>query len=252
VKNNIIIILLATIIAGCVPQRDLLYVQSEAEKHTAVYNNKIEETVIKAYDELYVEVGSFDSGNFNFINNDASRSSGGRSPADLALMSYTVNKEGEINLPLIGFIGVKDLTTLQASIIIQKELEGYLTSPTVKVSFVNKNITILGMVKTPGRYNYVNDHINIFQALGMAGDIEEYGNRKAIIILREENGRIERFRIDVTKDNILADNNFYLKSNDVVYVEPLKRRHWGVQTFPWALTLSSITTFILVLNYIKK
>lgn len=251
-KNNIIIILLATIIAGCVPQRDLLYVQSEAEKHTAVYNNKIEETVIKAYDELYVEVGSFDSGNFNFINNDASRSSGGRSPADLALMSYTVNKEGEINLPLIGFIGVKDLTTLQASIIIQKELEGYLTSPTVKVSFVNKNITILGMVKTPGRYNYVNDHINIFQALGMAGDIEEYGNRKAIIILREENGRIERFRIDVTKDNILADNNFYLKSNDVVYVEPLKRRHWGVQTFPWALTLSSITTFILVLNYIKK
>ncbi len=247
-----IIILFAAIFAGCVPQRDLVYVQSKGDSTPNTFSNKIEESVIKAFDELYVEVGSFDNGNFNFINNDASRSSGGRSPADLALMSYTVNKEGAINLPLIGFVKVKDMTTLEASIIIQKELEGYLTSPTVKVSFVNKNITILGMVKAPGRYNYVNDHINILQAIGMAGDIEEYGNRKAITIIREENGRIEKFKIDVTKDNILANNHFYLKSNDVVYVEPLRRRHWGVQTFPWALTLSSITTFVLVLNYIKK
>lgn len=243
---------MAILVAGCVPQRDILYLQSNKKNPTSIYNNRIEETNIKAYDELYVEVGSFDNGNFNFINNDAGRSSGGRSPADLALMSYTVNKEGEINLPLVGFISVKDMTTLEASIVIQKELEGYLTSPTVKVSYVNKNITILGMVKTPGRYNYVNDHINIFQALGMAGDIDEYGNRKSVTIIREENGKIEKFNIDITKDKILSNNDFYLKSNDVVYVAPLRRRHWGVQTFPWALTLSSITTTVLILNYIEK
>ena len=201
---------------------------------------------------IVCEVTSFDNGNMNFMNNDGSRISGGRSEADLALISYTVNPDGQINLPLIGLISVKNLTTSQAALQIEKELTGYLSTPSVKVSYVNKNITVLGFVKTPGRFQYVSDHLNVFQALGMAGDIQEYGDRKSVTIIRNENGKIEKFAIDLTTETILGSQQFYLQSNDIVYVKPMKKRHWGVQTFPWALTLSSITTFVLILNYIEK
>lgn len=230
----------------------MLYIQGHDTQEIKKFNNIINDIPIKANDELYVEVSSFDNGNLNFMNSDATRTSSARSAADLALISYVVNKEGQINLPLIGFLSVKGLTCTQAAAKIQQELDGYLSTPTVKVNFVNKNITILGFVKSPGRYNYVSDHINIFQALGMAGDIEEYGNRKSVTIVREENGVIEKMTIDLTQENILASSQLYLKSNDVVYVQPMKRRHWGFQTFPWTLALSTITTTILILNYIQK
>ncbi len=252
-KNyKFLLVLLSVLLAGCVTQEEMLYIQGSQEKTTQTFNNPIEQTTIKAYDELYVEVSSFDNGNLNFMNNDGGRISGGRSEADLALISYTVNQQGQINLPLIGLITVKDLTAPQAAQTIEKELTGYLSTPTVKVTFVNKNITVLGFVKTPGRYQYVSGHINVFQALGMAGDIQEYGDRKSVTIIRDENGKIEKFAIDLTSEDILASQQFYLQSNDIVYVKPMKRRHWGVQTFPWALTLSSITTFVLILNYIEK
>ncbi len=251
-NSRLLSVFFAILLVGCVSQKEMIYVQGDSDQTHQTFNNPIEQTPIKAYDELYVEVGSFDNGNMNFMNNDGGRISGGRSAADLALISYTVNQEGQINLPLIGLLAVKDLTTSQAAQTIEKELTGYLSSPTVKVSFVNKNITVLGFVKTPGRYHYVSDHINILQALGMAGDIQEYGDRKAITIIRDENGRIEKFTLDITNETILASQQFYLQSNDIVYVKPMKRRHWGVQTFPWALTLSSLTTFVLILNYIDK
>ncbi len=244
--------IIAILFSGCVSQEEMIYMQGSQNQVPQVFNNPIEQTPIKAYDELYVEVTSFDNGNMNFMNNDGSRISGGRSEADLALISYTVNPDGQINLPLIGLISVKNLTTSQAALQIEKELTGYLSTPSVKVSYVNKNITVLGFVKTPGRFQYVSDHLNVFQALGMAGDIQEYGDRKSVTIIRNENGKIEKFAIDLTTETILGSQQFYLQSNDIVYVKPMKKRHWGVQTFPWALTLSSITTFVLILNYIEK
>lgn len=245
------IFLLAVCMAGCVPHKDLLYVHSSGTE-SVKFENEAADLPIKANDELFVQVNSFDAANLNFMQSDASRSGVARSAADLALVSYVVNKHGQIDLPLLGAITVKDLTLSEAATHIQKELTGYLNTPTVKVSFVNKNITVLGNVKVPGRYYYVSDHINILQALGMAGDIEPYGNRKSVVVVREANGQIEKFRLNLTRQELLADKQFFLQSNDVVYVEPLHRQQWGVQTFPWALILSGVTTFILVLNYVDK
>lgn len=216
------------------------------------YQNKAGKMVIKAYDQLYIQVTSFDDGKINFMSNDANRYGGGRSEADLAMVSYAVDALGNIQLPIIGKFSVAGLNADEASEKIRLELEQYLNAPTVKVSFVNKNITILGSVTNPGRYFYASENLNIFQALGMAGDITIYGNRKYAVVVREENNKVTKKRIDLTNVELLGDNDFYLKANDVVYIEPLERRKWGIDTFPWALVLSSITTFILVANYIKN
>lgn len=251
--RTLLISLIVFAIVGCIPQREVVYLQDKVLPDSlANYVNHNEKVRIKAFDQLYLQVTSLDDGRINFMSNDANRYGGGRSENDLAMVSYTVNKDGFIQLPVIGAFEVVGLNTDEAANKIMKELEMYLNEPTVKVAFVNKNITILGYVQRPGRYFYATEHLNIFQALGMAGDVTVYGNRKYAVVVREINNKVSKQRIDLTNIDLLGDSSFYLQPNDVVYIEPLEKRKWGIDTFPWALILSSITTFILVANYIQN
>ncbi len=250
--QKIVALLILVHMAACVPQKKVVYLQEEmAASQELTFRNEKGKQIIKAFDQLYIQVSSFDNGQLNFMSNDANRYGGGRSEADMAMVSYSVDEQGNINLPIIGLFNVLSLTADAAAEKIRAELELYLNTPSVKVSFVNKNITVLGNVEQPGRYFYASEHINVLQALGMAGDITEYGNREYVVLIREHNNEVTKQRIDLTRVDLLADSRYYLQPNDIVYVEPLKRRHWGMQTFPWALILSGITTFILVANYIN-
>ncbi|MFW6203242.1 MAG: polysaccharide biosynthesis/export family protein, partial [Marinilabilia sp.] len=143
-------------------------------------------------------------------------------------------------------------TLEEAASEISEELESYLYSPTVKLSFVNKNVTVLGMVESPGRYFFPGENINIFQALGMAGDVGEYGNRKDVVVLRENNGRITKNVVDLTDKEIFTSDFYYLKSEDVIYVEPLNRRIWGIDEVPFSMILSAATTSLLIVDFVRR
>jgi polysaccharide export outer membrane protein len=177
---------------------------------------------------------------------------GGRTSTDYSLISYQVDEAGNIDLPLLGKTHVAGKTVDEVANEIQEELKSYFYSPSVKISFVNKNITVIGMVSHPGRYFYSGENINIFQALGLAGDIEEYGNREKVIIVRENNGLIMKNTLDLTDKSIFISDFYYLKSGDVIYVEPLNRRVWGIDQVPFTLILSAITTSLLIFDYIKE
>jgi polysaccharide export outer membrane protein len=245
--------LLILLLPACMPNSKMVYVQDDRkdEMFGMEYLNERKRTLIQIFDELYIEVNSFDENNPNFLNNDASRL-GGRTSTDYSLIAYRVDEEGNINLPLIGKLKVVNLTVDEVASLVQGQLGDYLYSPSVRVSFVNKNVTVLGYVASPGRYFYSGEYINVFQALGLAGDIEEYGNRKELVVIREENGRITKHLVDLTDKDLLQNDLYYLKSNDVVYVQPLTRRNWGIDQVPFSLILSSATTFILILDYMRR
>lgn len=251
---RLLIFIVSTLLfISCVPQKEIVYLQDDqSTEEIQTYSNEKEKILIKSFDQLYIQVSSFDDGKINFMSNDANRYGGGRSEADLAMVSYTVDSNGFIDLPIIGKFKVSGLNADEAADKIREELQLYLNAPTVKLSFVNKNITVLGYVTNPGRYFYASEHLNILQALGMAGDITIYGNRKFAVVVREVDNVVTKQRVDLTDVTLLGDESFYLQPNDVVYVEPLKTRKWGIETFPWAIVLSSITTFILVANYISN
>ncbi len=251
-RNISLIFILSVLAIGCVPQRDAIYLQKKDSDSALIsFKNVKPENTINVFDQIYIQVSSFDEGNINFMSNDPNRYGGGRTEADLAMVSYTVDNQGNVKLPILGKTKIDGLTTYQASEKIRKELESYLNTPSVKVSFVNKSVTILGSVNNPGRYFYASEHLSVFQALGLAGDISEYGNRKEVVIVRDKNDEVIYKRVNLTDRELLSQSNLYVQPDDVVYVEPLKRRHWGFQSFPWTLVLSSITTFILVANYVK-
>ena len=143
-------------------------------------------------------------------------------------MSYTpgylVNEDGQIELPLIGKQTIQNLTNAQAAAAIRQKLLDYLKEPTVNVRNLNFQISISGEVARPSLFSIPNEQISLPAALGLAGDITIYGRRDNVLIIREENGQRTFTRLDLTKRDVFQSPYYYLRPNDIVYVEPGKSR----------------------------
>lgn len=137
-----------------------------------------------------------------------------------AIGGYLINKQGEIDVPLIGKIKISDLTRTQAEEKIKNELKNFLAEPTVSIRIMNFKVTVLGEVKNPGTFNIPNERITISEALGLAGDLTISGIRKNVLLIREEGGIRKQYRLNLTDENLLYSDLYYLQQNDVIYVEP--------------------------------
>jgi polysaccharide export outer membrane protein len=126
-----------------------------------------------------------------------------------------------------------------------------LKETTIIVKLVNFNITFVGEVRRPGEYKIYQDKINIFEAVSMAGDITDYGNRNEVKLMRMTDEGIALHIIDLTREDILESPYYYLKPNDVIYIEPLKGKQFAFATFPYALLFSTITTAIVLLTFLQ-
>lgn len=133
---------------------------------------------------------------------------------------YLVDREGNINLPILGKIAVAGKTRMELVDTIQQRLVGYLKSPTVQVQIQNFKVTVLGDVKAPGTFKIPNERITLLEAIGLAGDLKMTGVRKNVLVIRDSLGVKKEYRIDLTKQEVFTSPVYYLKQNDVVYVEP--------------------------------
>jgi polysaccharide export outer membrane protein len=116
---------------------------------------------------------------------------------------------------------------------------------------VNRYVSVLGEVRNPGHFPYSQDKLTIYDALGLAGDITDYGNRTKVMLIRNENGENLRINIDLTKSEILTSDYFFMRPNDIIYVVPLRKKFWGFNQFPFGLLLSAITTGLLIYTIVK-
>lgn len=137
-----------------------------------------------------------------------------------AIQTYTVDKEGNINFPVIGRIGLAGLTRSQAVNYIGEKVKVYLESPIVNLQIISFKVTVLGEVLQPGTIKVTDERISVFEALGAAGDMTIYGNRKNVKLIRDNNGDKETAILDLTKNNIFSSPYYYLQQNDILYVEP--------------------------------
>jgi polysaccharide export outer membrane protein len=207
---------------------------------------------IKPNDELYIRVSSFDDVSYNFFGSQTSATSMSfGTDASISMVSYSVDDSGYIYFPIVGKIMVKELTIDDLTSKLSKLLSEYFNQPAVLVKIVNKKISVLGEVRLPGSYSYTKDHINILEALSMAGDVTVHGSRKDVYVIRTVNDSIIKAKIDLTRDNLLTNKNYYLQTNDIVYVQTRPSVKWSVISVPVSLVLSTITTFILVYSYIQ-
>ena len=139
----------------------------------------------------------------------------------MQMLSYKVNEKGYIQFPGIGELKVAGLTTEEVEALIAEKIEPYVSEPLVKVQIEGNKVTVMGEVTAPGTYDIPNERITLLEALGMAKDLTIYGRRDNVLVVREtEKGEAEFYRLDLTKSETFTSPAFYLKKNDVVYVEP--------------------------------
>ena len=137
---------------------------------------------------------------------------------------YLVNKDGFIDFPILGKISVRGLTINALKDTVTVRLEKYLQNPIVTVRLINYKITVLGEVNSPASYYLQSERVSVLDALGMAGDLTIFGKRENVLLIREENGQRNFVRLNLTSSKLFESPYFYLKQNDVVYVEPNKQK----------------------------
>ena len=160
--------------------------------------------------------------------------------ASYTLQYYTVDKDGYINFPVLGKVHAEGLTISQLTDTLTTEISKSVNDPIVNIHFANYQVTVLGEVTRPGRYNVSSERITIFDALGLAGDMTPYGKRENVLIARETEGKMQFERLNINNPSIFTSPFYYLQQNDVIYVEPNGVRAVNSQNI--SLYLSMITT----------
>ena len=143
------------------------------------------------------------------------------------ISKYTVSPQGTIDFPVLGELKVEGMTRDELAGFIKGELMGrdLAKDPVVTVEFVNVGVSVLGEVNHPGQYDISNDQINILEAIAMAGDLTILGQRDNVTVIRETNGEVKTYRVDLTNYKELAQSPGYqLQQGDVIYIQPNEMR----------------------------
>lgn len=211
---------------------------------------------LKKDDLLKIDISSMDmeslkpflAQNLNPINQVPSYSNG-----IAAYSGYLIDSDGNINLPIIGKLKLEGLSKMEAVELIRAKLSDYITDPIINITIQNFKVTILGDVKNPGSYNIPNDRITIPEILGIAGDLNITGIRKNILVLRDIDGIKKEFRIDLTSKDVFNSEAYYLRQNDVIYVEPNRaKRNSSLISSTAGIFISVASLIITTINVITK
>ena len=227
-KHLGIFILGALLLASCATNKRAAYIQQvQTDIPTAIEQDY--QIRIKPLDRLTVTINSKDpelaapfnaASSYNSLNGLSSYSSSSNGNHQI----LTVDKEGKIQLPIIGEIDCDGLTRNELAKKIENTIRenGMVHDPIVIIQFADVKFSVLGEVARPGQFSITKDRISLFDALAMAGDLTIYGQRENVALIREENGMRTVHYFDLKNPDILTSPYFYLQQDDVVYVTPNK------------------------------
>ncbi|RZJ20269.1 MAG: hypothetical protein EON51_15550 [Acinetobacter sp.] len=183
------------------------------------------EPLIQNDDILSIQIFSIDPQSTQVVNQASSLSALGGNSANNSnqlIAGFLVDKNGEVELVGLGKLKLAGLTTYQAKNLIRDKAEGLYKKPSVEVRFVNFKVTVLGEVNRPAVYTMPNEKVTFLDALGLAGDMTIFGKRENVLLIRSQDGKKEFIRFDMNSSDFINSPYFFLKQNDVIYVEPNK------------------------------
>jgi polysaccharide export outer membrane protein len=254
-KMGMIAVLSAVIFASCVPQKKMLYLKEAemaAENLSKEYvNDRSINYKLQPGDNLYIHViNTIDERSAASINGDVRGYLS--SDANIYLQTTTIDKDGCVEMPLVGKIEVKNLTVDEAKDRLQMAINTYINGSMLVVKLASFNLTLLGEVSRPGMYKVYQSQINLFEAVSLAGNMTNFAKKSEVKIIRQTDNGSEIITVDMGKADILSSPYYYLKPNDIVYVEPLKIKQWGFTTFPYSTVFSIVTLGVTLYSIFRK
>lgn len=260
------LIIVVSMLTSCVPQRKILYLQNEkmlndsSSMSIEYVNERTFDYKVQPGDNLYIRVSSLDPKTASYFNaaqagvTSSSNQFSSGNPA-IYLNGYSVSSEGTINLPYAGAIFVKDMTVDEIQTMIQDIINEYFKETVIYVKLGLFNLTILGEVNQPGQYQVYQSNINIFQALALAGNTTDYANKAKVKIIHQTSNGSQISRINLNDADILSSPDYYLKPNDIIYIQPLKMKQYGFTAVPYGTIMSAfsllVTCFTFVAIYLQ-
>lgn len=168
--------------------------------------------------------------------------------------TYIVDAEGVIDFPVLGKLIARGKTIVEFKDELRERLKVYIKDPSVNMRFVNYKITVLGEVNKPGQYTIPDGQSTLLNAVGLAGDLTMYGKRDDILLVRTENGKLTKERINLLDANFMASPYYHLKQGDVIYVSANKTQEKTSRlnpNTPIYISVAGIVVTILALVFTK-
>lgn len=239
---------------GCVSHQELVnFREQQLPLETSERINNAIDITVQPQDLLRISVQGVNPEEAQPFNQVASPNGAQQNIETLRLFSgYLVDDEGFIDFPVVGRVSVIGHTLESLQTLIRGKLKTYLHNVVVNVRFLNFKVTVLGEVAAPGVISQTNGRVTLFDALGMAGDLTTYANRRNILIVREQGGVRSYHEVDLQKDDVFNSPYFYLHQNDLIYVSPIKARVATVadpatRVFRYVSPVISVIALILTL-----
>lgn len=207
-------------------QSDLTYFENADSIGTSIKNDDYVLRIAPA-DELLITVNSLipeATTAYNLPLTNPARSNSLQQSEQPRNQTYIVDKEGNIQFPVFGKLHVEGMTTEGLASMLTSRIAKEVTDPTVRVQLLNFRVNVLGEVTKPGAVTVNRERYSVFDALADAEDLTEYGRRDNVLLIRDENGKRTFHRLNLGDANIVNSPYFYLRQNDVIYVEPNKIR----------------------------
>ena len=245
-KNKFFLLFSLAILASCSSRKDIVYFQ-DAEKLDNMKSLMKFEPVIEVNDILSINVSSLNDEVVEpFRMNSGNQQSGGGGSQSQA-QGYLVDIDGDIQFPVLGKIPVANKSRSELEAFLTKEIKAYVTDAVVAVRIINFKVIVLGETGQ-SVVQVENERISVPELLATVGGITYDGKRDNILIIREVDGVKSIGRVDMTSTDVFSNPFYYLKQNDIVYVEPTLRKvkSAGWVTSPMGLISIGTTIFGLI------
>lgn len=257
-RNNLFLIFIIAVLSSCSSKKNLMYFYDLKDSTTfsAPINNEIQLKLEKD-DRIKVRITTMNEQVNAFLNSGTIGGGGGNENGNI----YTIHNDGGVNLPMIGNIKVEGLTKEEAKAKITEALSFYVKDPIVDIKIEGFKYTVWGLgIRQPQIVYSNSEKINIIDAIVSSGDLKIGAEINKVMLIREENGMRNMVRLDLGDSEILSSPYFYLKQNDMIYVEPkawldgaetrnIRNIRMGSSLF--GIIGTSISTYLLINNLTK-
>lgn len=255
--------------ASCATQKKISYFQDAQNADSAKIALPSPEIRLRTEDKISIVVNCKDPEltslfNLPYISNYVGGNVSTNMSGQRGVSCYIIDQDGNIDFPVLGTLHIAGMTRNEVQAFVKNELitNNLVNDPVVTVEYANLQYSVLGEVKAPGQYNINSDKVTLLEALSKAGDMTINGKRQNVMVLRADTlGNVMTYRVDMTSlDSVTNSPVYYLCQNDMIYVEPTKKRarestaNGNVFASPsfWISTASAITTLISTILLIQQ
>lgn len=246
--KSILFILIVLISTSCAKRNLVYFSEIDSESNFSVQSPEMVEPVIQTDDLLKITVTSLSPESNILFNSGVMNTEGTRVHPEATSLNegYLVDKNGEINFPVLGKVKLAGFTKPEAIEEMSFRLREHVKNPIVNIRFMNFKVTVIGEVNKPSTFTVATEKITVLEALGLAGDMTPYGKRENVLIIREKGGVRSATRINLNKTDILNSPYYHLQQNDVIYVEPDEIKAVQASTNQRSLTLLGISASVVI------